>query len=1451
MPIDFIDLTGDEDDLPSPSMQPFQQDSTSKEPTHAELSGIWQIRKKPVASLPISESRHQQTAKTRIQKSNSNTSTPPSSDEFYTPKSATTPPTLDPLKEFREGNRKREISRAHGLQLPPNGGSVSNYPGTAGDSLSKRHSTLPSASELPYEIRTQRLNYDFYAYNPPIPEHSRSFANGQSGLAKPKLQEVRDSSAPRPSTFSSLAPVLVHSRKRTVDGKFVKTSNILASTLRDVGQSNDAGTTIGAPCSVGATSQLLTDLSSGTSSTTNLHSVNQPETNSRSPFTPLQPLTSPSNLHNHLGVSPAGPVPRSPTTLHAGDTDLTRSLIADMTRMPPGSIYTPEEDTLIIHLKEDRGLRWPEVYTYFPHKPAWNGLQNRYSRKLKSRSSLAEDLREPFDDNFVTDTITNAECTTRKLRPNNHTVSKAGKYVPILRRFGSDAEEESSDLRQRQVATDLTITESATNKLRPTSMRLNDYDNLSGPSSLRLQNNDSDEIEIDSVNMRFSDETVQTSELGTVSSSLFVHQSNRERLADEAVRDSAALSSITTSIFRPPVIATAPLSKSVVNSGAIRRKRASIDIHRPYLSNREQKFVAHSIDLDLWDKGQSVRWDGKIVHVDFTDEEVENLARSIRSIRGLESNEKIFPITAGIVDLMRNVSASEIHQISWHAQTNGNSLYRTRDSIESFLGDACEGHINRAPSYQRLGLYEPARGSEKTTSSSLRLREMGLGPKRANASIGRPSAALTLKAYDTMGPLLTYTGTSGDVTTVSWAPNGELFAAGSAALTDDHSMQYNEPNNLLLGDLTRKTLRELPDHAVKRPRTSVGANATEQMYLSQDSLLFTSVTAVQFSPDSQVMLSAGYDRFVRVWQVGNGLQDAQCIFSCKHQAPVDLLAVNLDGLFATGSQRSSGHSIQVTRYGLDLDGKDLQKASFSSQRAKELPDSMIVPSCLRWGNALHQQYKYLLCGFTSNAKGHRSGEVCVFDVEAEKPLAATFSPRNVFDAAWSPNVFGRYAVGSVAGANCNRGTKSVVRLYDSRRVPASIPCSGIAMNKSCTMELECPALDINDVVFNPYDDNIVSVGCTDSTTYLWDFRKPNEVLLRLKHGRAIMELDESLPREEVDTGIRFLSWGHSHRRLFTGSSDGIVAAWDPCLSPDDTDIRNVIQLNSSVMSGEFSPDFSNLLLGEVNGSISMLAVGRDDMTIQDFERFSFQDGNAQKVEMRKNPKSLDSKDRSLSPTTARGVVDESGMNIASKLVTSKLIQLKSFGDLPIRQAVQGPLYVGPFDNSDEAPGLRLATSKFQTSFRPSLEPCKLKKCRLKPKLTEEEQGDSGAWQARIAEHVRYQIQSSPAAKSAKDGSQTTGLTCLRCKRRKPMKLRISQDGVTEAVRCPRCNITWRVDILGYAALTGAGLKPGLLEPGEDLENSDSEPGDHEILIVRDAVPAHYHSLWHDRPASPL
>jgi len=379
----------------------------------------------------------------------------------------------------------------------------------------------------------------------------------------------------------------------------------------------------------------------------------------------------------------------------------------------------------------------------------------------------------------------------------------------------------------------------------------------------------------------------------------------------------------------------------------------------------------------------------------------------------------------------------------------------------------------------------------------------------------------------------------------------------------------------------------------------------------------------------------------------------------------------------------------------------------------------------------------------------------------------------------------------------------------------------------------------------------VSVGCTDSTTYLWDFRNPNDVLLRLKHGRAIIELDESLPQEEVDTGIRFLSWGHSHRRLYTGSSDGVVAAWDSYLSPDDADIRNVIKLNSGVMSGEFSPDFSNLLLGEVNGSISMLAVGRDDMSIQDSERFSFQDGNAKKVEMRKNPKSLDSKDLSLSPTTALGVIDESGMNIASELVTSKQIQLQRFGDLPIRQAVQGPSYAGPFDNSDEAPGLRLAALKFQTSFRPSLEPCKLKRCRLKPKLTEEELGDSGAWKARFPEHVRYQIPSSPAPKSGEDGPQTTGLTCLRCKRKKPMKPRISHDGVTEAVCCPRCNITWRVDILGYAALTVAGLQPDLLEPGEDVDDSDSEPGNDEKLIVRDAVPAHYHSLWHDRPASPL
>ena len=63
------------------------------------------------------------------------------------------------------------------------------------------------------------------------------------------------------------------------------------------------------------------------------------------------------------------------------------------------------------------------------------------------------------------------------------------------------------------------------------------------------------------------------------------------------------------------------------------------------------------------------------------------------------------------------------------------------------------------------------------------------------------------------------------------------------------------------------------------------------------------------------------------------------------------------------------------------------------------------------------------------------------------------------------------------------------------------------------MELECPALDMNDVSFCPSDPTYISAGCTDGSAYVWDTRRSRSdaVLHKLSHDRAINPLDERLP----------------------------------------------------------------------------------------------------------------------------------------------------------------------------------------------------------------------------------------------------------------------------------------------------------------------------------------------------
>ncbi len=86
-----------------------------------------------------------------------------------------------------------------------------------------------------------------------------------------------------------------------------------------------------------------------------------------------------------------------------------------------------------------------------------------------------------------------------------------------------------------------------------------------------------------------------------------------------------------------------------------------------------------------------------------------------------------------------------------------------------------------------------------------------------------------------------------------------------------------------------------------------------------------------------------------------------------------------------------------------------------------------------------------------------------------------------------------------------------------------------------------------------------------------------------------------------DTGVKFVEWGSTPDRLYTGSSDGKVIVWNirthrtSTVSPF---VRSVLQCPGPVAFGAFSPDKSKLAIGDASGRVFLLAV-EDSMTEDD------------------------------------------------------------------------------------------------------------------------------------------------------------------------------------------------------------------------------------------------------------
>ncbi|KAI7209263.1 hypothetical protein KC343_g2821, partial [Hortaea werneckii] len=382
--------------------------------------------------------------------------------------------------------------------------------------------------------------------------------------------------------------------------------------------------------------------------------------------------------------------------------------------------------------------------------------------------------------------------------------------------------------------------------------------------------------------------------------------------------------------------------------------------------------------------------------------------------------------------------------VSWTQVKDSAFQDKTIDSRED---DSVQGTFDAGPRASQDRVFP------QSLPRLLRQRALG-GP--SGRSWVTPSRRIPedLKNHATDGHTLakSFENTCGDVTCLAWSPRGKHFAAGSIAVSDDRSMQYNSGLNLLAGDSEGGSLQELSEHHISRPlidAESGNVNGLHAMRESQDPRLFMTVASVGFSPTGDLLYSAGGDKRMRAYRMNDDVGKTECCYGIDHAAPIDILSVGNHGLVATACH--SGTDRNVTVFRCDDTTFD-HILSLSPSRKDAQSNLPLFPSALKWGVAA-QHSNLLLGGFscdTTDEIRSSAGETALWNGETGQRIALSTTTRNVFDVAWnpSPSAAGTVlAVAAVPGTGKSyKGKQSVVQVYapDQNRAKQ-------------VNELECPA----------------------------------------------------------------------------------------------------------------------------------------------------------------------------------------------------------------------------------------------------------------------------------------------------------------------------------------------------------------------------------------------------------
>jgi hypothetical protein len=546
----------------------------------------------------------------------------------------------------------------------------------------------------------------------------------------------------------------------------------------------------------------------------------------------------------------------------------------------------------------------------------------------------------------------------------------------------------------------------------------------------------------------------------------------------------------TPSLSRPRELNQSRLAKTAsLSSDKVALQLAGHDLNtaRPYLNSQARTDLAEGLARACSSKGGSMTLSisereslvGAIIHVDFSIEEVEYINSKIISVFNIEpprsTNERVCA-----QDLMSGRD-NQIPKILMACQSCKKSTdmdigeklvaSRTEFALRSFLQDAAAGRLLSQPAVVRI---EPSpllplpKAKRTSAISKILLQRSIYGSSRVQGGASF-SGMLTHIMEDSLSRRAEWTDCSGDVATITWAPDGG-FICGATAHLDSHNMQYNKPGNLVVGSVSRNVLTSVAGHRRRRPLVQKGDNALPSMRQTQDPWIYCSVTSIAYSHELNKCFTGGFDCTVKIWNLANNGSSMDLKGTWEHDGHVNFVITSLNhSLVATASDVGQ-NAIRV----YELNKDDISNSSYvtySGEKAQELAmarrqDSEVKwayhPATMAWGKSPTVAH-LLLVGYSPRSydceeadipdEKANTGELCLWNIEnGQRVSITTARTQNVFEVVWHPTLPIFVAATSPLG-EFEDDTRTQLRLF----------CQSSTGSFTHMKTLDCVALDINEI----------------------------------------------------------------------------------------------------------------------------------------------------------------------------------------------------------------------------------------------------------------------------------------------------------------------------------------------------------------------------------------------------